>query len=240
MHGRSAAARRAVGQASQSQRRFWDGHSCGDGPARGCGPSDPPCLVDTMLLYLLAYSDLRLPVRRRLEPAGIRNSVGMDWHPSNTGPGGARLLYFTDNGRDSLGNDMPDDELNVADRCAKGPPCSVMMLLCLRRGRGGHCAHGQETLPGAGEEVKSPAVTVTDRVCPSGLLIAVSCALLIRRGLFFGFPYCHTGGIGDPYKRTPGAEYAIADPELNKDNGTLNCAPGRRSRERGPGARMGG
>ena len=37
---------------------------------------------------------------------GVRNSVGFDWHPS-TGE-----MWFTDNGRDWLGNDAPPDELN--------------------------------------------------------------------------------------------------------------------------------
>ena len=39
---------------------------------------------------------------------GIRNSVGFDWHPVT------RELWFTDNGRDMLGDDVPNDELNVA------------------------------------------------------------------------------------------------------------------------------
>lgn len=39
---------------------------------------------------------------------GVRNSVGMDWDP-RTGE-----LWFTDNGRDLLGNDIPSDELNHA------------------------------------------------------------------------------------------------------------------------------
>lgn len=39
---------------------------------------------------------------------GIRNSVGFDWHPE-TG-----VLWFTDNGRDWLGDDRPPDELNRA------------------------------------------------------------------------------------------------------------------------------
>ena len=38
---------------------------------------------------------------------GIRNTVGFAWHPQ-TGH-----LWFTDNGRDLLGDDVPDDELNV-------------------------------------------------------------------------------------------------------------------------------
>ena len=39
---------------------------------------------------------------------GIRNTVGFDWHPQ-TGE-----LWFTDNGRDRMGNDIPPDELNRA------------------------------------------------------------------------------------------------------------------------------
>ncbi|MEN6611241.1 MAG: PQQ-dependent sugar dehydrogenase [Methanoregulaceae archaeon] len=40
--------------------------------------------------------------------SGIRNSVGFDWDP-RTGD-----LWFTDNGRDWLGDDLPPDELNHA------------------------------------------------------------------------------------------------------------------------------
>ena len=37
---------------------------------------------------------------------GIRNSVGFDWHPVNN------ELWFTDNNRDMLGDDLPPGELN--------------------------------------------------------------------------------------------------------------------------------
>lgn len=60
--------------------------------------------------------------------AGVRNSVGFDWHPDT------KELWFTDNGRDQLGDDIPPDELNRAP----------------------------------------------------------------RKGLHFGFPYCHGGDIPDP------------------------------------------
>jgi len=45
-----------------------------------------------------------------LEPYahGVRNSVGFDWHPET------RELWFTDNGRDMLGDNLPADELNHA------------------------------------------------------------------------------------------------------------------------------
>lgn len=39
---------------------------------------------------------------------GVRNTVGMTWHPQT------RALWFTDNGRDMLGDESPQDELNVA------------------------------------------------------------------------------------------------------------------------------
>lgn len=39
--------------------------------------------------------------------AGIRNTVGFDWDRNGT-------LFFTNNGIDQLGNDQPDDALNVA------------------------------------------------------------------------------------------------------------------------------
>jgi glucose/arabinose dehydrogenase len=60
--------------------------------------------------------------------SGVRNSVGFDWHP------GTRELWFTDNGRDNMGDDVPRDELNTA----------------------------------------------------------------AKRGLHFGFPFCHQGDVSDP------------------------------------------
>ncbi len=39
---------------------------------------------------------------------GVRNTVGFDWHPET------RELWFTDNGRDWMGDERPPDELNRA------------------------------------------------------------------------------------------------------------------------------
>jgi glucose/arabinose dehydrogenase len=41
---------------------------------------------------------------------GIRNTVGFDWQP------GTRQLWFTENGRDMMGDDLPSDELNRVAR----------------------------------------------------------------------------------------------------------------------------
>jgi glucose/arabinose dehydrogenase len=53
----------------------------------------------------------RLDVRRpgakpELVARGVRNTVGFDWQPHT------RELWFTDNGRDQMGDDLPPDELN--------------------------------------------------------------------------------------------------------------------------------
>jgi len=47
---------------------------------------------------------------REVFARGIRNSVGFDWHPV-TGE-----LWFTDNGGDDLGDDIPPEELNRAPK----------------------------------------------------------------------------------------------------------------------------
>jgi glucose/arabinose dehydrogenase len=47
---------------------------------------------------------------REIVARGVRNSVGFAWHPV-TGD-----LWFTDNGRDNLGDDIPPDKLNRVTR----------------------------------------------------------------------------------------------------------------------------
>ena len=50
------------------------------------------------------------PNGQRLEifARGVRNTVGFDWNPAT------HELWFTDNGRDRMGDDLPPDELNRA------------------------------------------------------------------------------------------------------------------------------
>lgn len=47
---------------------------------------------------------------REIIAHGVRNTVGFDWHP------GTGELWFTDNGRDMLGDDVPDCELNRLEK----------------------------------------------------------------------------------------------------------------------------
>ncbi len=68
--------------------------------------------------------------------SGIRNSVGFTWHPE-TGD-----LWFTDNGRDMLGDDLPADELNRATEQGQHfgyPYCHAGDLLDPEFGKGKRC-----------------------------------------------------------------------------------------------------
>jgi glucose/arabinose dehydrogenase len=47
---------------------------------------------------------------REIFAKGVRNSVGFTWHPIT------KQMWFTDNGRDMLGDDVPSCELNVAPK----------------------------------------------------------------------------------------------------------------------------
>ncbi len=47
-------------------------------------------------------------IKPEIFASGVRNTVGFDWHPVT------KELWFTDNGRDMMGDDIPDCELNHA------------------------------------------------------------------------------------------------------------------------------
>ena len=70
-------------------------------PCNICDVSDP---AGTIMRMNLDGSDAEVYAR------GVRNSVGLDFHPK-TGE-----LFFTDNGGDGMGDDVPADELNHAPK----------------------------------------------------------------------------------------------------------------------------
>lgn len=94
-------------------------------------PVGAPCNVcekDNPLYSTITRIDVTKDAPPEIFAHGARNSVGFDWNPRT------RELWFTDNGRDRMGDDIPPDELNRAP----------------------------------------------------------------RKGMHFGFPYCHGGDIPDP------------------------------------------
>ncbi|MGR9012804.1 MAG: PQQ-dependent sugar dehydrogenase [Gammaproteobacteria bacterium] len=66
-----------------------------------CNVCEPAKAIYSSLVRLnVDGSDFEILAR------GIRSSVGFDWQPKTN------ALFFTDNGRDYLGDDLPPDELN--------------------------------------------------------------------------------------------------------------------------------
>lgn len=83
----------------------------------GFGPDDKLYVPIGAPCNVCDESDPRFASITRMNPDGtdfeiyahgVRNTVGFDWHPE-TG-----VLWFTDNGRDWMGDDRPPDELNRA------------------------------------------------------------------------------------------------------------------------------
>ena len=69
---------------------------------------------------------------------GVRNTVGFTWHPVT------RELWFTDNGRDMLGDDMPACELNRAPKPGMHfgfPYCHAGDILDPEFGEGKNCSN---------------------------------------------------------------------------------------------------
>ncbi|MDO9414338.1 MAG: PQQ-dependent sugar dehydrogenase [Pseudolabrys sp.] len=68
---------------------------------------------------------------------GVRNTVGFDWHPAS------KQLYFTDNSRDWMSEDVPEDELNRITKVGQhfgSPFCYQGNLLDAELGWGHKCS----------------------------------------------------------------------------------------------------
>ncbi|MFT5500812.1 MAG: glucose/arabinose dehydrogenase [Woeseiaceae bacterium] len=93
---------------------------------------------------------------REVVARGVRNSVGFGWHPQSG------ELWFTDNGRDMLGDDIPPGELNRVSR----PGMHFGFPFC----------HGDDIAdPEYGEqrqcsEFESPAQKLDPHVAPLGMM----------------------------------------------------------------------
>lgn len=102
---------------------------------------------------------------REIVARGVRNTVGFDWHPE-TGE-----LWFTDNGRDWLGDDTPPDELN--------------RLTETGRHFGYPYKHGSSIWdPEFGEEGRQMDVTFTDPAAELGPHVAALGVLIYTGSMF--------------------------------------------------------
>ncbi|MDP4282903.1 MAG: PQQ-dependent sugar dehydrogenase [Bacteroidota bacterium] len=86
---------------------------------------------------------------------GIRNTVGFDWNPLT------KDIWFTDNGRDNLGDDIPNDELNTAPKSGMHfgyPYCHQGNIPDPEFGKGKNCS-----------DYTAPAKLLGPHVAPLGL-----------------------------------------------------------------------
>ncbi|MCB0601377.1 MAG: sorbosone dehydrogenase family protein [Saprospiraceae bacterium] len=92
---------------------------------------------------------------REIVARGVRNSVGFTWHPQT------KELWFTDNGRDWMGDDSPSCELNHLTRVGEHfgfPYCHEGDILDPKFGEGHQCS-----------EFTPPAMKLGPHVAPLGL-----------------------------------------------------------------------
>ncbi|WP_171039374.1 PQQ-dependent sugar dehydrogenase [Pseudomonas nitroreducens] len=136
---------------------------------------------------------------REVVAYGIRNTVGFTWHPQT------RQLWFTDNGRDMLGDDKPDDELNKVSKMGEdfGYP---------------DCHQGDIADP---EEGRKPCSAFTPPVAKLGPHVA-ALGLRFYTGEQFPAEYRNNLFIAEhgSWNRTQKTGYRVARIELNED-GTL-------------------
>lgn len=88
--------------------------------------------------------------------SGVRNSVGLTWHPESG------ELWFTDNGRDMLGDDIPPGELNRVRSDGQNfgfPFCHAGEIVDPEFGSDGDCSR-----------FTAPALKLGPHVAPLGLL----------------------------------------------------------------------
>jgi glucose/arabinose dehydrogenase len=102
---------------------------------------------------------------REVFASGIRNSVGMTWHPKS------KELWFTDNGRDMLGDDLPPCELNRAPEAGLDfgfPYCHGGTVADPEFGSAGNCSAAVAPVRNLGPHVAPLAVRFyTGKMFPS-------------------------------------------------------------------------
>jgi glucose/arabinose dehydrogenase len=82
--------------------------------------------------------------------SGVRNSLGFDWHPKTN------ELWFTENGRDELSDDLPPDELNRAPRAGLSfgfPECHAGVIVDPEYGKGHACTEYEPPVQQLGPHV---------------------------------------------------------------------------------------
>ncbi|MBR1151885.1 sorbosone dehydrogenase family protein [Bradyrhizobium sp. JYMT SZCCT0428] len=136
---------------------------------------------------------------------GVRNTVGFDWNPEN------KQLYFTDNGRDWMSEDLPEDELNRITKVGEhfGAP---------------YCLQGNIVDPEFGW-----GKSCSDYTAPVGLLGPHSAALGMRFYTGNMFPKTYKNAIfiarHGSWNRTKKVGGDVLVARLNKDGSVKSVEP---------------
>jgi glucose/arabinose dehydrogenase len=120
-------------------------------PCDACEPEQP--IFGTIARMRPDGSDFELYA------TGVRNSVGFDWHPE-TGE-----LWFSDNGRDGLGDNLPPDELNRAPEPGLNfgfPYCHGGFVLDPEFGEGRSCGEFADPVARLGPHVGALGIRFYD------------------------------------------------------------------------------
>jgi glucose/arabinose dehydrogenase len=138
---------------------------------------------------------------------GIRNTVGFDWNPAT------KVLWFTDNGRDLLGDNSPPDELNRAPKV--GLHFGYPYL------------HGKNTWdPKYGNEGKNMNITFTTPAQELGPHVA-SLGMIFYTGRMFPKEYQNNILIAEhgSWNRSEKIGYRVTIVTLDGDNITSSYKP---------------
>ena len=136
---------------------------------------------------------------------GVRNTVGFDWNPET------KQLYFTDNGRDWMSEDVPEDELNRITKVGEhfGAP---------------YCLQGNIVDPEFGW-----GKSCSDYTAPVGLLGPHSAALGMRFYTGNMFPKAYKNAIivarHGSWNRSKKVGGDVLVVKLNKDGTVKSTAP---------------
>lgn len=136
---------------------------------------------------------------------GIRNSVGFDWQP------GTHALWFTNNGRDMLGDDMPADTLNRVDKPGANfgyPYCHAGNVPDPEFGKGHACG-----------EFAQPALRLGAHVASLGMRFYV--------GRMFPAPYHGAIFIAEhgSWNRSSKVGYRVIVVHVDKDGKAVGATP---------------
>jgi glucose/arabinose dehydrogenase len=136
---------------------------------------------------------------------GIRNTVGFTWHPQTN------ELWFTDNGRDMMGDDIPPDELNISvkkDEHFGFPYCHAGDIIDPEFNKGRKCS-----------EFKPPVANLT----PHGAALGIK----FNTGSMFPHEYTNQAFIAEhgSWNRSKPIGYRVMLVTLNGNNRVKSYTP---------------